>query len=93
MVEEGPEGTVRLCKEGSYVTRQDAPPVYDLNSAAYAWRWDTLRERRAVVLPGSRVVVMPRERSVDIDDELDLVLAEAIIARRSGQADPEVAGS
>lgn len=93
MVEETPDGTVRLCKEGSYLTRQDAPPVYGLNSAAYAWPWETLRERRAVVLPGSRVVVMPRERSVDIDDELDLMLAEAIIKRRNAPIDSEVASS
>ena len=93
MVEEGSDGTVQLCKPGLFVTRQDAPPVYDLNSAAYAWPWETLREHRAVVLPGSRVVVMPKERSIDIDDETDLLLAEAIMARRDASLHREVAGS
>jgi CMP-N-acetylneuraminic acid synthetase len=29
-----------------------------------------------------RAVTVPRERSLDIDDELDLVIAEALLARR-----------
>jgi CMP-N-acetylneuraminic acid synthetase len=81
MVEISEDGTVRLCKQGDFATRQDAPKVYELNSAVYAWRWDSLRDHKSVVLPDSRVHVMPRERSIDIDDELDLQLAELIIAR------------
>ncbi|MHB9002827.1 MAG: acylneuraminate cytidylyltransferase family protein [Coriobacteriia bacterium] len=82
MIEMLPDGTVHLCKEGSFATRQDAPAVYELNSAVYAWRWEMLRERKAVILSNSKVHIMPRERSVDIDDEIDLELAELLLARR-----------
>jgi CMP-N-acetylneuraminic acid synthetase len=36
---------------------------------------------------------MPKERSIDIDDETDLLLAEAIMARRDASLHREVAGS
>jgi len=83
MVEASDDGTVHLCKEGSFATRQSAPPVYDLNSAVYAWPWDVLRQRKAVVLEKSRVHVMPRERSVDVDEELDLQVAELLLRREA----------
>lgn len=79
MVEVDSSG-VRLSKSGDFACRQDAPDVYDINGAAYAWTWDALERARAVILPGSRVHVMPRERSVDIDDELDFRIAECLMA-------------
>lgn len=80
MVEVAADGTVSLCKKGAFATRQEAPAVFELNSAVYAWRWESLKEHKAVIRPDSRVYVMPKERSVDIDDELDLQFAESILA-------------
>ncbi|MFA5844072.1 MAG: acylneuraminate cytidylyltransferase family protein [Coriobacteriia bacterium] len=80
MVELDADGYAHLVKAGSFSTRQAAPPVYDLNSSIYAWPPAVLREKRRVVLERSRVVVMPRERSVDIDEPLDWRIAELLLA-------------
>jgi len=79
MIEVDREGRVALCKKGSFATRQEAPSVYELNSAVYVWPWHVLADKRAVVLPGSHLHVMPKERSVDIDDEVDFRIAERLL--------------
>ena len=83
MVELDERGIPHLAKEGSFLSRQDSPPVYALNSSVYVWPRDTLVESRGVILPNSRVYVMPRERSVDIDEELDFRIAEMLLGDRS----------
>lgn len=79
---EADESGVRLCKQGSFAGRQNAPEVFEINGAAYAWEWDVLRNQRAVLLPDTRLHVMPRDRSVDIDAELDLRVAECLLCAR-----------
>ena len=83
MVEIAADGSVHLSKKGSFATRQEAPPVYELNSAVYAWRWESLRKHRAVILPDSQVFVMPKERSIDVDDPMDLQLASLLLTQQS----------
>lgn len=83
MVELDERGNPRLVKMGSYVTRQSAPPVYDMNASIYVWQREALEQRPAVIQPRSRVYVMPRERSVDIDDEFDLWIAQQLLCRDS----------
>lgn len=80
MVELDSAGVPHLVKEGSFASRQEAPTVYDLNSSIYVWWRDTLVEGRRVILPNSRVHVMSRESSVDIDEELDFRIAEMLLA-------------
>ena len=58
--------------------RQDLPPVYAINGAVYVARVPWILEHESFVGPGTLGYVMPKERSIDIDDELDLVMAEAI---------------
>jgi CMP-N,N'-diacetyllegionaminic acid synthase len=66
--------------------RQDAAPTYRLNGAVYAARAEVVRRGHGLVTPESAVVVMPVERSIDIDDDLDLELARLLAAR---MAQPE----
>lgn len=75
------EGTkVRLVKEGNnYINRQDAPVVYDMNSSIYVWWKDILRQKKSPFLEKSRIYVMPKERSIDIDDALDFKIAEMLM--------------
>ncbi len=61
--------------------RQDAPAVYVVTGGAYAYRRDALLVDGRVIGPRSRVVVVPRERALDIDTELDLIVAEALVTR------------
>lgn len=80
MVEVAEDGTVALVKQGAFKTRQEAPEVFDMNSSIYAWRLEALRRDAALFSPSTKVFVMPKERSVDIDERLDLVVAEALLA-------------
>jgi CMP-N,N'-diacetyllegionaminic acid synthase len=52
------------------VRRQDAPPCFDMNASIYAWWRDSLLKSDHVFQTGTRLYVMPKERSVDIDSEL-----------------------
>jgi CMP-N,N'-diacetyllegionaminic acid synthase len=61
--------------------RQDAEPTYRLNGAVYAVRAEVVRRGDGLLAPDAAVVVMPAERSVDVDDALDLELARLLAAR------------
>lgn len=70
-----------------WLPRQRLPHAFQLNGAVYAFRADRLPETGSAVLFGNAAaVVMPPERSVDIDGPLDLVVAEALLARSTGPA-------
>ena len=60
--------------------RQALAPTYCLNGACYAVKTDVfLADNTHSFLPGkAKMVVMPDERSVDIDTKLDLDIAAAI---------------
>jgi N-acylneuraminate cytidylyltransferase len=63
--------------------RQKLPPAYQLNGAVYAFHVDRLPVNSPALLFGrSGAVVMPPERSVDIDREIDFLTAEAILRSR-----------
>lgn len=81
MVELGLDGKVRLSKQGSYESRQSAPPVYDMNSSIYVWWKEVLKREKKIFLDESRIYVMPKERSIDIDDDFDFRIAEFVICK------------
>ncbi len=61
---------------------QDCRPGYRLNGAIYVARLDWFLDGGELLGPDSVGFVMPRDRSVDIDDEMGLVEAEMIVSRR-----------
>jgi len=81
MVEVNEKGKVKLVKKGSYSTRQSAPTVYDMNSSIYVWWKDVLKRKRKIFLNQSALYVMPRERSIDIDNPLDFIIAETLLRK------------
>lgn len=52
--------------------RQDAPPVYALNGAVYVARCSHLLGGGGFITDDTVAWLMPKERSVDIDTEMDL---------------------
>lgn len=65
--------------------RQEMVACYRQNGAVYVLRVrDFLSERRFYLRPCSGYVV-PQEDSIDIDCELDLAMAELLLARRTAQ--------
>ena len=67
-----------LPKEAIPARRQDMPEVYALNGAVYVAEVNWLRETKAFLTPETVAYVMPRERALDIDVELDFIIAEAV---------------
>ncbi len=61
--------------------RQDLPPAFAVNGAVYVARTDWIRAQESFVTPETIGFVMPRQRSIDIDDEIDLIIAEAMAMR------------
>lgn len=68
---------------------QDLPTTYASNGAVYAVDVARLGLDRTFVAEPMPVHVMPKDRSVDIDDEVDFLLAEALLARRGGRSGAE----
>ena len=64
--------------QGDAGISQKLPALYIPNGAVWATRRDVLMKRGLITGPNSGLVVMSRERSVDIDDPVDFVTAEAI---------------
>ena len=72
----------RVCRPGNEVlARQSAPAVFAMNASIYAWHrgslsgslWDSDR---------IRLHEMPRERSIDIDHEIDFDLVELLMKKK-----------
>lgn len=82
MVEIDKDGKVHLIKEGSFVTRQSAPPVFDMNASIYVWWKDILKNYKKTILEKSRIYIMPRDRSVDIDDTMDFKISEMLLKEK-----------
>jgi len=86
------EGSPRPFIEGAipWLPRQRLPPAYQLNGAVYAVVMDRLLDESEIGLLVGRTaaVVMPAERSVDIDTPHDLAVAEALLRGRDGMQDP-----
>jgi N-acylneuraminate cytidylyltransferase len=65
-----------------WLPRQKLPEAFQLNGAVYAFRMDRLLPDSPSLLVGELgAVLMPAERSIDIDDELDFEIAEILIQK------------
>lgn len=62
--------------------RQGLPQVYHRNGAIYACRRSLIEEHGTLIGPDTRPYIMPRERSINIDDELDLAFADFLLRDR-----------
>lgn len=59
--------------------RQDAPRVYDMTTVAYAARADFVLDSCSAFEGNVKAVVVPAERALDIDTELDFRFAEFLL--------------
>jgi CMP-N-acetylneuraminic acid synthetase len=70
--------------ERGRMAAHELPEIYVRNCSVYATGRKSI-DRGKVIGDDCRGYVMPRERSLDINDELDLAFAEFLVARRAGQ--------
>jgi len=62
--------------------RQDAQPVYDMTTVAYVANPKFIMESKAVFEGKVKAVLIPEERALDIDTELDFQFAEYLMTNR-----------
>lgn len=83
MVEtDGVKVTLSKVLPNNIVRRQDAPSCYDMNASIYVWKREALENYDTLFQEGTRLVVMPEERSQDIDSELDFKIVELLMEHR-----------
>lgn len=87
LVEVAADGTLHLSKTHEAVRRQDVPQVWGLNGSIYVWRRAALKQAVTQGFWGVSILpsVMPRERSVDIDDAFDFEMAEWLHEKQTWQ--------
>ena len=85
LVELDAKGTVQLSKPlpVAVTRRQDSPKCYDMNASIYVWWKDVLKREKEIFLKKSHIYIMPKERSIDIDDDLDFKVAEFLLPKDS----------
>lgn len=85
MVEIDGKGYAGISKKGNkpVARRQDAPEVYTMNGSIYAIWKHLLFEGKSFFTDKTRAYVMPKARSVDIDDGIDFKLAEFFLKKQS----------
>jgi CMP-N,N'-diacetyllegionaminic acid synthase len=84
LVEQGADGQVHLSKGSGSLRRQDTPAVYALNGSIYVWSRPALAWAADKGLWSVSILpyVMPRWKSVDIDDLEDFEYAQWLYVRR-----------
>lgn len=82
MVERKPDGRVGLVVSSDVTARQAAPEVFSMNASIYVWHRHTLS--KGLWDGRTQLYEMPRERSVDIDSELDFKIVELLLDQRDG---------
>ncbi len=64
------------------MNRQESKHVYIPNGAVYVFKYSLLKEKNSYYSDETYAYVMPPERSVDIDTEIDFKFAEYLIGQR-----------
>jgi len=83
LIEVDSNNSVKLAKELVIPVnrRQDAPKCYDMNASIYVWKRSALFHAPTLFNPDTGLYVMPEERSIDIDSELDFQFVEFLLSR------------
>ena len=68
-------------EEREGVRRQDLPPVYFRNGAFYSVKREVLMDEHKLYGRVTRPYVMPPERSIDINEEIDFKMAEVLLLK------------
>ena len=84
LVEVNDHGYAHLSKqiEQAVIRRQDSPKCYDMNASIYIWRREILLHATSVFDTNTMLYVMPEERSIDIDSELDFEFVSFLAEKR-----------
>lgn len=81
MVELDIDNNVKLSKslDNNVIRRQDSPQVFDMNASIYVWDRKSILKDDSVISKKTGLYVMPEERSLDIDSELDFAIVSFLM--------------
>ena len=71
-----------LNQEVTINKRQDLPPVYILNGAVYVAETTWLQQNQSFFNSMTKGFIIPKERSVDIDNGIDMQLCEILLQNK-----------
>ena len=85
LIEQDNNGKVFLSKklDTKIERRQDSPNCYDMNASIYIWKRDVILNENSLFLDNTGLYVMPEERSIDIDCELDFEFVEFLMSKQN----------
>lgn len=81
MVKLNEDGFIELAVPGAYTRRQDAPQLFDLTTVAYVTSPDFILQHSGIWSGRIALVSIPKERAIDIDEPIDLYIAECLYQR------------
>ncbi|MEZ0128315.1 acylneuraminate cytidylyltransferase family protein [Flavobacterium sp. LBUM151] len=76
LFEEDEFGFLNKSKKGNFDRRQDCPKVFAYNGSLYLMKKDALKNKTISEFKKIKKIIMPEERSIDIDTMADWTLAE-----------------
>jgi N-acylneuraminate cytidylyltransferase len=84
LFENSSDGFIEKSKLGLFDRRQDTPEVYAFNGSMYLISVDSLKKSKLGDFKKIKKIIMPEERSVDIDTLADWSLAEFYFKNENG---------
>lgn len=89
LVEQNEQGFAYLSKlpPVRVFRRQDSPRCFDMNASIYIWTREFLFLEKKVFGGKTALYVMPEERSIDIDSELDFEFVSFLMSKRGRKVD------
>jgi CMP-N,N'-diacetyllegionaminic acid synthase len=79
LFEENETGFLKKSKIGNFTRRQDCPDVWEYNGAIYIINVETLEKNDFSEFSKIKKYIMPLNNSIDIDNELDFLMASLLI--------------
>jgi len=82
---------IKLLNESKedYSRRQDVPLAYDMTTVAYVSRPDFIKNNNKIFDGKVKAVIIPKERAVDIDDEIDFEIAKMLMKKKQEKINVE----
>ena len=82
LFEENSDGYLKKSKEGNFTRRQDCPKVWEYNGAIYIINVKVLEQKNISKFKKIKKYIMDNYSSIDIDTEIDFILANFLINKQ-----------
>ena len=77
------EKTQLVINRDKFSRRQDVPVTFDITTVAYLTRPEFIMSKSSIFEGNVKSVIVPKERAVDIDDEIDLIVARKLLSEKN----------